>query len=132
MSLPTSRLSYKDCFDLYDKALESERGVRVRMPDPNYANFFRMRMHKARSIVRDENRLIYELGQPLHGCSEYDPLVLKIRIEEGGDCWLYLEKVDAIVMEVEPIEDVPALPPPEEPLQIEHKQEVLPPIRRRL
>lgn len=109
MSLPTSRLSYGDCFEVYDKCLESARGIRIRMPDRDVAWFFRMRLHMARSIDRKENKAIYEKGEPMHGCSLYDPIAIRIRTI-GDECWVYLEPITSINLEIEPIEgDIPKL-----------------------
>lgn len=134
MSLPTTEMSYTDCFDVLDACLAADRGVRVKMPDHDRATFFRMRVHQARQIIRNKNKVVYERDHAMWGCSQYDPIAVKIRIEDGT-VWVYLEKISSVDLVIEPIEG----PIP----QIEHKSqlriagpegtiqgEVLPPIRR--
>lgn len=110
MSLPTSRGTYSDCFDAYDKALEQSRGIRMRYPDYGHAYFMRMRLHMARKIIRKENGLIYEPGHAMHNCSIYDPISVKIRAGDEGSYWVYLEKFTLMDTQIEPItEPVPYL-----------------------
>ena len=104
MSLSNSRLSYQDCYDLLDRALDADRGICVTVPDKSAANYLRMRIHHARTIDREENRKTYpDPDQPLHGRSPYDILVLRI---DGDDDEgkLYLDKQK---VEILGIEDIP-------------------------
>ena len=141
MSLPTSRLAYADCIDLLDKCLEAERGIRVKAYNPDKANFFRMRIHMARQIIRNENKEIYEKGDPMWGCSIYDAIVIKIRVEDDGMTWLYLEKISSMDLVIEEITEPVRLLGDQgyNRLQItassetgEIRAEVLPPIKRRV
>lgn len=92
MSISTSRGSYKDCFDVWKAALDDAEGARVKMTDFDAANHFRMRMHTARAIDRRDNKEIYEQGDKMHGASIYDPLVVRIKNEEG-EFYVYVEHV---------------------------------------
>lgn len=92
MPLSNSRLSYQDCFNIFDAALEDERGVRIQCSDQDKATFLRMRMHNARKIDRKDNAEIYPEGEPMHGQSIYDKLAIRIRHVEGK-VWLYVEQI---------------------------------------
>ena len=111
MSLSNSRLSYSDCFELLDRAIEEPRGIRLEVVDSNKAGYLRMRIHQARQIDRVENKKIYpDAEHYLHGRSVYDILVC--RIEEGPDSvWVWLDKLK---VEIGRIESIP------EGSQIEH------------
>ena len=79
MSLNNSRRSYDDCFGLFDRALEADRGIRIEVDDIRAANYLRMRMHHARTIDRRDNKLIYpDPEDAMHGRSIYDVFVIRI------------------------------------------------------
>lgn len=128
MSLIYSRSAYGDCYEVFDKAMEDQEGVRVKMPDYNAAVFFRMRMHQARKINRDDSKRIYDAQSPMFNASTYDKLV--VRIKSDGDNWfVYVEHGGIDLGLIEPLSGVEALPEPEprgqieapkEPLMIEH------------
>ena len=103
MSLNNSRRSYDDCFSLFDRALEADRGIRVEVDDIRAANYLRMRMHHARTIDRRDNKLIYpDPEDAMHGRSIYDIFV--IRIEDGEPkAWVYLDKEKVTIGRVEQI-----------------------------
>lgn len=91
MTVSTSRLSFDDCFSLFDRVLEEPEGIRVKFPTFGAANYFRMRMHQARSLDREDNRLAYDKGDPLYARSIYDRI--KGTIEKDGLVWwLYLQR----------------------------------------
>ncbi len=92
MSISTSRLSYTDCFDFFDKAIEDDKGARIIMGSFADANFFRMRCHTARKIDRQDNLKIHDKGTKLHGASIYDQVALRIRQDEEDNYWVYAEK----------------------------------------
>ena len=105
MSLSNSRLSYTDCFDLLDRALDESRGLRIEVPDLNAANYLRMRIHHARQIDRNENKITYaDPDAPLHGRSPYDILVVRIEATNGSG-WVYLDKQKVDIISVEAIPD---------------------------
>jgi hypothetical protein len=104
MSLSNSRLSYSDCFDLLDRALDEPRGIRAEVPSMNAAVYLRMRIHHARTIDRAENKVTYpDPDHPHHGRSPYDVLV--IRLEDGDpSAWVYIDKQ---IVEIGRIEAIP-------------------------
>lgn len=101
MSLSNSRLSYSDCYDLLDRALEEDRGICVTLPSRSAANYLRMRIHHARTIDREENRKTYpDPDAPLHGRSSYDILVLRIEgDDEEGKLYLDKQKVEILAID---------------------------------
>lgn len=108
MSLPTSILSYGDCFKVMDAALEDDIGCRVKIEDYGAARFFRMRMNYARRLDRAKNAEIYEEGHRMHGCSQYDSLVFRVRLDQvGGEefYWVYAEKQDIVLGEIQPLSE---------------------------
>lgn len=105
MSLPTSRYAYKDCFEVYDRALEDEQGARVQLPDYDAALFFRMRMNQARKLRREENAQIYEKGDPKHGVSPYDSTVVTIKQHDGA-YYVYVQHIGLNLGEIESLSQV--------------------------
>ena len=117
MSLPTSLLSYKDCADTFEKTLLSPQGIRVRMPSFEKANFFRMRCHYFRTLDRRNNARIYESDHAMHGCSQFDPVVLKIRLIDS-QFWLYFERQEQLEFAFEEITEKAEYIDYKPPLQI--------------
>jgi len=100
VSVPTSLHSYTDCVELFDRALESKAGIRVRMDSGEAATNFRMRMHQARKLHREQNKLTYQPDHPMFGTSPYDAYTLRIRAEDNT-VWLYLEPNLSVLDKVE-------------------------------
>jgi hypothetical protein len=73
----TSITSYVDIRAALDKALESQKGVRLRFPDAKAAMTFKGRVHSLRFLDRKENKKIYNETDPMYGRSVYDPLMVK-------------------------------------------------------
>ena len=131
MSVSNSHLAYTDCYELMDKALADEEGIRVQTADEKAATFFRMRCNQARAIDRRRNADTYPEDHPLCGGSQYDALVARIKQTATG-WWVYIEHVGLELGKVEALSDVDepvittqrAIEGPKPPLLIEH-------IRRR-
>ncbi len=104
MVASTSRLSFEDCFLAFEAALADPRGVRLPFPDMDAATAYRFRLHAARRIAREENQSIYAPTHPLHGRSEYDPLVCRIR-QEGPTHFIYIERM-AQPVEIQPLSEI--------------------------
>ena len=107
MVTSSSRLSYTDCYDLFDRALEDSVGVRVPFPDGASAQYERTRMHKARVLDREANMETYTRDHPLYGCSRYDQIVVRFR-EIDGQHYLYLENRATIGYTFEPLSGKPS------------------------
>lgn len=61
----------------------------------------RTRLHSARKVDRRDTKNIYAEDHQSYGRSAYDPLVVKLRQEEGF-FYVYIEKIQ-LAMEVEEI-----------------------------
>lgn len=94
MTASTSRLAYHDCFDILDRAMADDIGTRIKFSAYGDASHFRMRIHRARVIDRDENRRLYDDDHHMWGKSIYD--ILKVTVDKESDdiWWLYVKKFD--------------------------------------
>ena len=84
MTVSTSRRAYKDCYDLFDRALAAPCDIRNRCTDPGQANHLRVRLHQARILLRRESLSIYAEEDPNHGASPYDSLIVRIGDQGPG------------------------------------------------
>lgn len=105
MSISTSRGSYKDCFDVWQAALDDEQGARVKMADFDAAVHFRMRLHTARAIDRRDNAAIYPVGDQMHGTSVYDGLIIRIK-NINDEIYVYAEQLAIEAGALEPLSQV--------------------------
>lgn len=121
MAISNSRFSYGDCFDLMDKALADDKGIRIKFEAYGEALHFRLRLHTARRIDRKDNLEVYPADHAMHGKSPYDPIIMKIKGSSDGKWWLRLEKVDAREFEVESLSD----PGPEPELELKSPDRVV-------
>jgi hypothetical protein len=99
-----------------DAALDDPVGVRLQVPDLDAAYNLRLRLNQARKLDRDQNKKIHEPDSPMHGRSEYDRLVFRIKAV-NGQRFLYVEQTLAIAPKIEPLatvkdKAVPARPVP--------------------
>lgn len=115
MPVSSSRLSYSDCFTLFERALEDTKGARFQpkasKSDGNYGDcyHFRLRMHQARAIDRKDNKEIYEPGEPLYGRSILDPLVIQIKGPDSeGLHWIYVTHTEINVEDIESLSELEA------------------------
>lgn len=104
MSLPTSRLAFVDCIEVFDRALEDPKGIRVRQKDSDAAWHYRMRMHQARKLIQNDNRQTYEEDHPMFGRSIYDTLAIRIR-KVDDIFYLYIAPY-ATPTEIEPLSEI--------------------------
>lgn len=103
MVTSSSRLSYIDAYEVLDRALAARRGVRITFEDVGAARSFQLRLNKARALNREDNAETYPAGEPLHGRSEYDTLLIQFR-SNGEGTFILVEKIDR-EMQIEEIED---------------------------
>lgn len=109
MPVSNSRLSYSDCFTLFDKALEDTKGARFQVSEGKHhgdAWQFRLRMHQARAIDRKDNRELYQLGDPLYGHSVYDPLIIQIKTDTEGKYWIYVKHTEIDADQIEALSEL--------------------------
>lgn len=117
MPVSSSRLSYSDCFTLFDKAYNDTKGCRFQVKPSgadgrNYGDcyHFRLRMHQARAIDRKDNRALYpDPSEPLHGRSIYDSLVIQIKGPDSeGMHWIYVSHTEIDVNDIESLSELEA------------------------
>ena len=106
MSLPTSLAAYRDCVELFEAATRDPKGARVKLDDYDRCVNTRTRMHYYRNLDRRANALTYEQGHPLHNASAYDDFVLRIRLDQDGKYWLYIEPRTAGGFHIEGLSEV--------------------------
>ncbi len=92
MTVSTSKLAYDDCYQMLDRALETPNGIRVPLKSSQEAVHYRTRLHMARKLDRIENIGIYPPDDPMHGRSEYDKLITKIK-HNGSNWWVYIQPI---------------------------------------
>jgi hypothetical protein len=108
MPIPTNRMSYKDIYEVYDRALDDPKGIRLPFDSLADAKNYQMRMHNARAIDRRESRRTYREDDPMHGQSIYDVLQVRVRHGEDGTVFLYVEPKDKGAPEIELLSEVEA------------------------
>lgn len=109
MPVSNSRLSYSDCFTLFEKALDDSKGARYQVNgglSRGDAWQFRLRMHNARQIDRKDNKELYEVGTKLHGRSVYDPLLIQIKPDIEGLWWIYVVHTEIDGNDIELLSEV--------------------------
>jgi hypothetical protein len=80
MPISQSILSYPDVKEVFERALASQRGVRIPLKDSKTAQYFSRRCNQFRSLDRKENLKIYtEPAHSLHGRSIFDTLQILVR-----------------------------------------------------
>lgn len=97
MPIPTNRMSYTDCYEIFDKAQSDPKGIRIPFNTEGEARHYQMRLHNARAVDRRENTKIYDKGHQLYGQSAYD--ILQVRLRQGEDfTWfVYIEPKDKYI-----------------------------------
>lgn len=105
MAASNSRLSYADCYEVLNKAIANEKGIRVQVPDWEAGNYHRLRLHQARAIDRRENKETYPEDHMLYGRSIYDQLVVRIKKDDGKKArwWMYIERFSTDNLNIEPL-----------------------------
>lgn len=143
MSLPTTLQAYRDCEEVFDRALASGAGVRVRRTSYEHCYNYRSRMHMFRKLARAKNADIYpSKDHPMHGRSPYDHFTCRIK-EDGGQWFIYvepntiendfIEPLDKVVDDeamplMVPSEPPKALPPPKEEIVDDIQSEEVVPL----
>lgn len=102
MATSQSRLSYTDCYEVLDKAIANQKGIRVEVSDLGAGRHYRVRLHQARSIDRKDNKETYPEDHKLHGRSVYDQLVVRLRLVKSK-WWMYIERFSTDNLNIEPL-----------------------------
>jgi len=96
MPLSNQVAAYKDCYELFDAAVNNEKGARALIGDHNKALMFRMRMNHSRVLLRDQSKRAYDRTHSLWGTCEYDAFIVRIKEDEEGQWWAYVEPASDI------------------------------------
>ena len=97
-----SPLAFDDLRQVFQRAMEAERGIRVVCKSRSEAIITRSRMNYLRKMDRKENALTYQSDHPLHMRSAWDKLVLRIPPKGSPDeNTIYVERrtADNLVIE---------------------------------
>lgn len=127
MSLPVQIAAYTDCYEIWSTAAQLRVGCRTFVgPDYAKAEYLRMRMHQARSLLRDQSKRAYPREHPLWGQSDYDAYKITLKPDEDTNYWLYVELHGnwAAAANIEPIppDELGVLPPAMSPEILPHRQ----------
>ena len=109
MSLPQSLGAYRDCQDLFDRAIADPKGIRVCLGTYESCFALRQRMHYYRNLDRKANTTIYAHGHPMHNTSATDDFVLQIIPDLDRLYWLYITPRSGQILHIESLSDVPDL-----------------------
>ena len=102
MSLPDRIAAYEDCLRVYEGS-----PCRVAFATFGEAKYFCMRMHKARSLEREDAQRLYPKDDPRWGRSQYDKFVVNHPVEdESGEWWVYIREHGANIIAIEPIPEI--------------------------
>lgn len=83
MPFNTSPLAFDDVREIFDRALNSKRGIRIPCSSRGSAMVLRSRFNYFRKMDRTQNAEVYPPDHPMHKRSAYDRLIL--RIPSKGD-----------------------------------------------
>jgi hypothetical protein len=97
-------MSFNDIRDMFDRALNSAKGIKVRQNTRSEAVSLRARFNYYRKLNRQENAGTYPKEHSLHNASVYDTLILRIPPKGAPDeLILYIEHRFASDYDVEEI-----------------------------
>ncbi len=101
MPMNKSPLAYGDCIKVLDRAIQSEKGIRVTFSSNREAVTFRYRLDQARRNDRKMNKEVYNQKDHLYGKSLYDYLCFRVILNE-----VHLEKVEAREFNISDLENI--------------------------
>lgn len=104
MPRQTSIASFPDIINALDRAIASEKGIRLTFDvNQDRVNFLR-RFHSFRLLDRRENAKVYPADHPLHGHSAYDCLGSRKPKSTDGKFLVEIFKLESVEYNVEDIE----------------------------
>lgn len=108
MPTSTSRLSYPDCENFLNVALEDEVGARLPFLLKGAAYQFQVRLNTFRAICRKDNAKVYsDREHPFHGRCEYDPVGIYVQgPDANGEWWVVARKRKVNEAEIELLSEV--------------------------
>jgi hypothetical protein len=103
MPLSNSPMAYTDIRTAMDRALQSDKGIRVKIGEAGKAIHFRQKCYKLRLLDRKNSLNIYPKDHPMHGVSAYDSLVITV-VPEIGEVLIQRTDPDNFTDMIEEIE----------------------------
>lgn len=76
--------------DLWERAAEAPKGLRIHYPTRSAAMAARFSFYTARNINREEMKEFYEEGSPEWGSSPWDQFRLTIEIDPVANDWVLI------------------------------------------
>lgn len=92
MTVSFSKGAYKDCYEIFDQALENGKGMRISWPTKGKALYYVMRCNQARKLLRLHNLEAYSPGEAMHGATPYDELSFTVK-EVAGKHYVYIQPI---------------------------------------
>lgn len=74
MALSKNIAEYEDCREHLDRALASDKGIRINTDSHGTAVHLRQRIYKLRQLEKVRSLEIYEIGDPRRNVTPYDDL----------------------------------------------------------
>lgn len=105
MALSDCTSAYPDCYEHYERAGSSPKGIRILLNTENEAMQLRFRLYQARKLERVQSMRMYKREDPQYNKSINDRFRVTIRptAELDGKYWVYIEPWD---QEVEAVEEL--------------------------
>lgn len=79
MPLATDSRAYEDIRPYFEKALASEKGIRVELPTKGQAVNLRQRLYTLRKLDRIASTDTFDIGDERYGVSPYDLLNIEVQ-----------------------------------------------------
>lgn len=80
-----SPLAFGDCRAIFERALQSKRGIQIRCANHGEAVGLRTRLNSLRRVDRLENKKIYQPDDAMYGSTAYDALVIRLAKKGAPD-----------------------------------------------
>lgn len=106
MALPEATAAYEDCYEYYERAQSSTKGIRIATPTRESAFHLRARLNMARALERRDSMRTYDRTDPRYGKSVNDKYRVTMLPAAEGETgwWVYIEEWRADFGEVEELE----------------------------
>lgn len=98
MGFPESIAAYPDVQELFDKALASEKGLKLTFKDAKEATINAGRMNAYRVRLRRDNARVYPADHKLHKATPYDGLMIR---KQKGSNTVLIEKLNVERFDIE-------------------------------
>ena len=97
MSHPKNRSAYNDCFAIFDKVTESEKGIRIARDTRGSAQYLVARLNFARALQRQINENAFPPDDMRHYGTKYDEFTVRNPRQIDDKWWVYIEPMSKII-----------------------------------